>query len=168
VPETTDSFPDSYPDAQRDAHSEQDLAVPAQRLLDAMSSIRRVLRRNQARPAELSALTGAELELVRLVQKRPGLSVAQAAEELRVAPNTVSTLVSRLAAAGTLVRAADGADRRVARLDLDARVRVTLGAWRDRRASSLGNALARLSSEDLDRLDEFLPVLERLARMVEQ
>ncbi len=150
-----------------DTYAEQDLAVSAQRLLDAMSSIRRVLRRNQDRPAALSTLTGAELELIRLVQKRPGLSVAQAADELRVAPNTVSTLVSRLVAAGTLVREADGTDRRVARLNLDAQVRHTLGAWRDRRASSLGQALARLSAEDRVRLDQFLPVLEGVAEMVE-
>ncbi len=154
--------------AATEINAEQDLAVSAQRLLDAMSSIRRVLRRNQDRPAALSTLTGAELELIRLVQRRPGLSVAQAADELRVAPNTVSTLVSRLVAAGTLVRGADGTDRRVAQLDLDPQVRGTLGAWRDRRASSLGVALARLATEDRVRLDQFLPVLERLAGMVEQ
>ena len=154
--------------AATEIDAEQDLAVSAQRLLDAMSSIRRVLRRNQDRPAALSTLTGVELELIRLVQRRPGLSVAQAADELRVAPNTVSTLVSRLVAAGTLVRGADGTDRRVAQLDLDPQVRGTLGAWRDRRASSLGVALARLATEDRVRLDQFLPVLERLAGMVEQ
>ena len=71
--------------------------------------------------------------MVRFVQRRPGLSVAQAADEPPVAPNTVSTLVSRLVAAGTLVRGADGTDRRVAQLDLDPQVRGTLGAWRDRR-----------------------------------
>jgi DNA-binding MarR family transcriptional regulator len=147
---------------------EPDLALPAQHLLDATPSIRRVLRRGKDRPAALAALTGAELELVRLIQRHPGVSVAQAAEELRVAPNTVSTLVSRLAAAGTLVREADGTDRRVARLDLEPKVRRTLGAWRDRRAASLGDALSRLSSEDMARLEDFLPVLERLAAMVEQ
>ena len=67
--------------AATEINAEQDLAVSAQRLLDAMSSIRRVLRRNQDRPAALSTLTGAELELIRLVQRRPGLSVAQAADE---------------------------------------------------------------------------------------
>jgi DNA-binding MarR family transcriptional regulator len=145
-----------------------DTAVLAERLLDAMSSVRRVLRQRGRRPVELSQLTGAELELVRLLNRRPGLSVAQAAEELRVAPNTISTLVSRLTASGTVRRQADGVDRRVARLDLDPPVRRTIGAWRDRRASSLGDALTQLSSEDRSRLDDFLPVLEQLAGMVEQ
>jgi DNA-binding MarR family transcriptional regulator len=144
-----------------------DTVVVAERLLDAMSSVRRVLRQRGRRPAELSKLTGAELELVRLLDRQPGLSVAQAAEELRVAPNTVSTLVSRLTASGTVRRQADGADRRVARLDLDPDVRRTIGAWRDRRASSLGDALAQLASEDRSRLEDFLPVLEQLAGMVE-
>jgi DNA-binding MarR family transcriptional regulator len=135
-------------------------------MLDAMASLRRALRQVGGRPAELSALTGAELELVRLLRKRPGLSVAQAAQELRVAPNTVSTLVGRLAASGKVVREVDGTDRRVARLDLDPEVRRTLGAWRDRKTLTFSESLALLPSEDRERLDDFLAVLERLAGMV--
>ena len=43
--------------AATEINAEQDLAVSAQRLLDAMSSIRRALRRNQDRPAALSTLS---------------------------------------------------------------------------------------------------------------
>jgi DNA-binding CsgD family transcriptional regulator len=51
--------------------------------------IRRAGRRYSGRPVELSLLTGAQLELVRLVRRRPGLSVADAAQELGLAANTV-------------------------------------------------------------------------------
>ena len=49
-------------------------------------------------------LPTAQSELLRLVAARPGISVAEAARELRLAPNTVSTLVGRLADQGLLSR----------------------------------------------------------------
>jgi predicted transcriptional regulator len=49
----------------------------------------------------------AQLELMRLVRLEPGLRVQDAAAGLGVAPNTVSTLVKQLTAAGMLERRAD-------------------------------------------------------------
>ncbi|HEY1635005.1 MAG TPA: winged helix-turn-helix transcriptional regulator, partial [Acidimicrobiales bacterium] len=68
----------------------------ADELLTNIASIRRAGRRQAGRPVELSSLTGAQLELLRLVRRRPGVSIADAAQELRLAPNTVSTLVRQL------------------------------------------------------------------------
>ena len=48
----------------------------ADELLATMASIRRSGRLLARRPVELSTLTGAQLELVRLVRRRPGVSVA--------------------------------------------------------------------------------------------
>src|SRR5580704_4188487 len=90
----------------------------ADELLGAMGAIRRSGRRHAGRPEELSQLTGSQLELVRLLRHHPGLSVNQVAEELNLAPNTVSTLVRQLVDAGLVVRGCQEADRRVARLDL--------------------------------------------------
>ena len=90
----------------------------ADELLRSLFSIRRTGRRIAGRPTEFASLTGAQLELVRLVRRRPGVSVAEAASELQLAPNTVSTLVRRLTETGIVVRTVDGVDRRVARLDL--------------------------------------------------
>jgi DNA-binding MarR family transcriptional regulator len=142
--------------------------VTADELLDALAAFRRAVRRASDRPAELQALTGAQLELVRLLRRRPGLAVAEAARELRVAPNTVSTLVSRLAAAGIVVRRADPADRRVGRLDLSPGSRRRVQAWRDRRIDLLEAALAELDTGALQALDEGRQVLERLARTLEE
>ena len=82
--------------------AEQDLL--ADRLLAAIASLRRVSRRSARRPTELFSLTGSQLELVRLVRRKPDVSVAEAASELRLAPNTVSTLVRQLADVGILSR----------------------------------------------------------------
>ena len=80
------------------------MSIPPDELLEALSAVRRAVRRRADRPVELLALTGAQLELVRLLRREPGVSIADAAGRLRVAPNTVSTLVRQLADAGVLER----------------------------------------------------------------
>jgi len=140
--------------------------VTGEELLDAFSAFRRALRRASRRPVELTSLTGAQLELVRLLRRRPGSSVAEAARELRVAANTVSTLVSSLVAAGVVVKATDPADRRVARLDLSPRARRSVEAWRDRRLELLEEALASLPAADSRRLAAARAPLERLAELL--
>src|ERR1700744_1742707 len=97
-----------------------DQQAAADALLKQTARIRRVRRGPQGRPGELARLPGPQRELVRLVRRRPGVSVAQAAAELGVAPNTVSTLVRQLTEAGMLVRTPDDSARRIARLKLPA------------------------------------------------
>jgi DNA-binding MarR family transcriptional regulator len=130
-------------------------------------SIRRSARRHAGRPVELSGLTGAQFELVRLIRRSPGVSVAEAARELRVAPNTVSTLVRQLSARGLLLRRTDESDRRVAWLDLPPGIRRKVDAWRDRRIVLVGAAVEALTAQDRRRLLRALPVLERLAEALE-
>jgi hypothetical protein len=50
-------------------------------------------------------------ELPRLVRRRPDLSVAEAADELALAPNIASTLVGQLAEANVLISVSDPRDR---------------------------------------------------------
>ena len=113
----------------------------ADELLGAMAAIRRAGRQRGGRPRELAALTSAQLELVRLLRRQPGLCVAEAAQELRLAPNTVSTLVRELVAGNVLERRVDEADRRVARLDLVPEMRRKLERWRDERVLTLAAAI---------------------------
>lgn len=143
--------------------------VVADRLLGAMATVRRAVHRLPElpeRPAPLCTLTAAQGELVRLVRRRPGVSVAEAAEELRLAPNTVSTLVGQLTEQGVLLRVADPADRRVARLDLDPDARRKVTAWRDRRSEAVAAAVGRLGADDRRVLADAAAALERLAEAV--
>lgn len=140
----------------------------AQSLLDSMAAIRRTARRVARRPALLSGLTGSQLELVRAVRRRPGISVADAAQELRLAPNTVSTLVGQLTDAGIVVRTPDRDDRRVARLALDPAAARTVAGWFDRRAEAVASVLAQLSPGDLRRLSSAQPVLSAVAELLER
>ncbi len=145
------------------ADPQLDPAAVGEELFRLLARLRRAVRRRAGRPVELEALTGAQLELVRLVRRQPGLAVAEAAAELRLAPNTVSTLVRQLRRQGLLRRSVDANDRRVARLDLSPGIRRKVDAWRDRRLEAVGAAIAALPTADQRRLARALPALARLA-----
>jgi DNA-binding MarR family transcriptional regulator len=140
-----------------------DLEARAEQLLAAMASIRRSGRLLARRPGELSGLTDSQLDLVRLVLRRPGVSVTQAAEDLSLAPNTVSTLVRQLTEQHVLVRAVDPDDRRVARLALTPRMARELEDFRDRRVAMLAAALAQCPPAERQLLDRAAEVLDRVA-----
>jgi DNA-binding MarR family transcriptional regulator len=132
-------------------------------LMEGIGGVRRGLRR--AAPADWprAELTGAQTELIRLVRREPGLSVREAAERLRLRPNTVSTLVGQLGAAGWVEREPHPDDRRVARLRLTSSASRRVSAWRDEREAVLGEALERLTPADRRALVDALGPLERLA-----
>jgi DNA-binding MarR family transcriptional regulator len=140
----------------------------ADELLTAMGAIRRSGRRHAGRPEELSQLTGSQLELVRLLRRRPGISVNQVAEELNLAPNTVSTLVRQLVDAEFVVRRCQEADRRVARLDLAEDLDRKMGAFLDRRMGLLVEAMRALPVHDQRRLRSTVGVLLKLQWKIER
>ena len=141
---------------------EVDLSALADELLSTMASIRRS-GRLVGRPAELAGLTGAQLDLVRTVRRRPGISVAEAAAELRLAPNTVSTLVRQLTDTRMLLRSADDTDRRVARLTLTPDMAEKVGRFRDRRLALLTTAFAELRPAERRRLETAVGLLQQVA-----
>jgi DNA-binding MarR family transcriptional regulator len=145
-----------------------DQQVVADALLTQTARIRRVGRRRQGRPEELARLTGAQLELVRLVRRTPGVSVTHAAAELGLAANTVSTLVRQLTEAGMLVRTPDPSDRRVARLELPESLARRVGAWRDRRLMALGDAIATLEPGEQATIAAAIALLGRVADELER
>jgi hypothetical protein len=93
---------DAY--AADDAAPAEAAKAEAAELLAAIGAVRRVARRAVRGSATSGALPPARSELLRLAARRPGIGVAEAAQELRLAPNSVSTMVSQLAAAGLLHR----------------------------------------------------------------
>ena len=135
-------------------------------LLEAMSRLRRNSRRVVGKPWPTADLTGAQIELLRVVRRQPGVSVAAAAAELGVAGNTVSTLVRQLREMGLLKRDPDSRDRRVGRLALTDSARRRLSNWRDHRAASLAEALDKLEPAEREAVDVALPILARLADLL--
>ncbi|MEV6840704.1 MarR family transcriptional regulator [Streptomyces sp. NPDC051133] len=132
-------------------------------LADALVRLQRLVRRRLRAGLAEPRLRGAEVELLRLVESRPGVGISDAARELHLAGNSVSTLVNQLARDGYLVRETDPADRRAARLLLTGAAESRLEDWRRRRADLVGRHVARLSEPDREALRAALPALRRLA-----
>ncbi|MEU0409171.1 MarR family transcriptional regulator [Streptomyces griseorubiginosus] len=132
-------------------------------LADALVGVQRLLRRRLRAGLTVPRLRGAEVELLRLVESRPGIGVSEAAKELHLAGNSVSTLVNQLAKEGHLVRETDPADRRAARLLLTEKAETRLRDWKQRRVALVGRHVARLDTADQEALRAALPALRALA-----
>jgi DNA-binding MarR family transcriptional regulator len=139
----------------------------ASELASAWGGVRRRLRRSARAKVGGEPLTGSQVEVLRLVETVPGLGVRDAAAALHLAPNTVSTLVGGLVAAGMLDRRADPDDRRAKQLHLTPAATTRLRRWRDERDRVLATALERLDADDRAALEGSLPALERLLAALE-
>ena len=117
----------------------------ASALLTAIGAVRRTARRAVQQAWDQEPLPPARSELLRLVARRPGITVAEAAHELHLAQNTISTLVSKLAAEHLLDRGTDTADRRAVRLTVAPAGRARLAGYRDLRAELASRALSGLT-----------------------
>jgi DNA-binding MarR family transcriptional regulator len=142
-------------------------AVGAAELLTAISAVRRTARRAVRQVWAQPPLPPAQGELLLLVARRPGITVAESAQELHLAQNTVSTLVSRLTAEKLLIRGRDAADGRAALLTVTPKAQQRLAEYRDLRAELTDRALAELSPEDQQVLAAAVPALRRLAEGLE-
>jgi DNA-binding MarR family transcriptional regulator len=140
----------------------------ASSLLAVLGPLQRVLRKRAREGWPLEPLATAQVDLLRAVRLRSGITVGEAAAELRIAPNTASTLTQQLVAAGLVAREPDPVDRRAVRLALTQAAERRMEAWHDRRQQVLDGALQRLSSADraalaaaTGPLHELLEALER-------
>jgi DNA-binding MarR family transcriptional regulator len=132
-------------------------------LADALVGVQRLLRRRLRAGLTVPRLRGAEVELLRLVESRPGIRVSHAAKELSLAGNSVSTLVNQLVGEGHLVRETDPADRRAARLLLTEKAEARLRDWKQRRVELVSRHVTRLDAADQEALRAALPALRALA-----
>jgi DNA-binding MarR family transcriptional regulator len=140
----------------------------ATELLAAIGAVQRAARRAVRGAAYAEPLPPARSELLRLTARRPGISVAEAAQELRLAPNSVSTMVSKLTADGLLSRDRAAADGRSVRLTVTRRGAARIEQWRDIRVELAGRALGRLPASDWRAITAAVPALARLAERMEE
>ncbi|MFC9428707.1 MarR family winged helix-turn-helix transcriptional regulator [Streptomyces sp. NPDC056987] len=133
-------------------------------LADALAGVQRTIRRRLRGTMAAAPLRGTQVELLRLVAACPGIRVSDAAQELWLAGNSVSTLVNQLVAAGCVRRETDPADRRSTLLLPTPAGAARLSDWRARRSALVRAEVARLTDEDREALAAALPALRRLAR----
>ncbi len=135
----------------------------------AIAGLRRRVRRRVAAQAGLEPpMRAAQIELLRAVEKEPGIGVAAAARNLHLAGNSVSTLVNQLVETGMLHRHIDSADRRAVRLELTPAAHERLTTWRRTRTEYVAGKLAELSEVDRDAIAGALPAFGRLLTAIEE
>ena len=110
-------------------------------------------RGRPAGPGEGRALTGAQMDLLLGVVRNPDQTVTQVAARLRLARNTVSTLVGQLARAGLLVT----------RLNPSGAAAQRMATWRARRAAVVQESLTSLDARDVAALERALGPMRALA-----
>lgn len=137
-------------------------------LFAVVGRFRRQLRRSTGGGFDRTGLTQSQAELLRLVGRRPGISVREAAADLGLAANTASTLVSRLAADDLLHRTVDSTDRRVGRLRLTDAAQDVADRSRLARRTALAGALETLDADQIDDLTKGLAVIAELTRLLQE
>lgn len=137
-------------------------------LFGSMGRLRRQVGRLAGRSFDEPGLSGAQSEFLRLVGRRPGISVKEAAGELGSAANSVSTLVTELVKAGLLVREPDPRDRRTMRLSLAPDAQVIADATRRERHSVVAEALDQLTETERAQLRSGLAAMIRLTDLLHE
>jgi DNA-binding MarR family transcriptional regulator len=137
-------------------------------LFDVVGRFRRQLRRSTRRGFDATGLTQSQAELVRLVGRQAGISVREAATELGLVPNTASTLVTKLAADGLLIRSVDSDDRRVGRLRLTEPAQHIADESRAARRAAIAAVVDDLDAEQVEHLAQGLRVLAEMTRKLQK
>src|SRR6266498_5249113 len=131
---------------------------------EVLLGVHRLMRRHLRAGVFGPPIRGAQLELLRLVARPPGVRVSHAAEGLGLAGNTVSTLVNQLVDAGLLRRDTAADDRRAAVLHLTPAAESRLRDWHERREALMRTHVERLTDDDRVALAAAVPALRRLAQ----
>jgi DNA-binding MarR family transcriptional regulator len=139
-----------------------DAAVLGDELMTTIAALRRLVRRRLRSAASGPRLRGAQVELLQVIEKQPGIGIASAGRCLQLAANSVSTLVNQLIDLGMLVRDTAPEDRRAARLWLTGAATQRLAAWRQARIELVTGAMEGLSVADRQALARALPALRAL------
>jgi DNA-binding MarR family transcriptional regulator len=140
---------------------------PPPQLADVVARLRRAMRR-AARAADPGhRLSVAQLELLACLAEHPDARPGQLARQLRLAPNSVTTLVNALVAEGVVARTSGGPDRRTVALRLTPAGAGTLQRWQAANATILDTAVAALPTGQQQALRAALPALDQLIEQVD-
>jgi DNA-binding MarR family transcriptional regulator len=101
------------------------------------------------------------------VERHGPLTLGELATREQVAPPTITKVVEKLEAAGLLSRQGDPSDRRVTRVSVTSKGTRQLQTYRMRRTEWLTARLSELRPDELERLVDALPVLERIIELPE-
>ncbi|HEU5033885.1 MAG TPA: MarR family transcriptional regulator [Mycobacteriales bacterium] len=133
-------------------------AAAAGRLRAAIARLNRMLRQQT-----VGELTLSQWSALITLESTSGLRIGELADREHVSAPTATRLVASLEALGLVSRTTDATDRRSAVVAVTAAGGHAISEARRARTASLAGRLAGLSTDDLQRLLDALPVLERLS-----
>ncbi len=151
-----------------DAKRTDVLTDDARALGTTVSRLRRALRRGIRLDLRWEDLPMAHVELLQCLADQPGLKVGEVARTLRLAPNTVSTLVAQLAAKGLLEADRDLSDGRARRLRPSPQGYEQLSRWKVAHEQMLGTAVEQLTTAERKALLAALPAFESLIDILDR
>jgi DNA-binding MarR family transcriptional regulator len=151
-----------------EAHRSQGVDQVAAGLVACLPALNRHLKQSIDRQLPYPNLPERQLALLQYVAEHDGATVHNAAEALRMVPNNVSALVTRLTEAGLLERRQDDTDKRVAHLRVTATARQRIGEVENFAAAHLASALRTLTEGDRAALGSALGALEALTRRLRE
>jgi DNA-binding MarR family transcriptional regulator len=135
-------------------------------LADVIACLRRAMRRAARAADAANTLSVAQLELLSCVSEHPGIRPGRLARLLRLAPNSVTTLVNGLQARGMLARA-PAADRRAVTLTLTDSGYAAVRSWQATNTDILRTALTNLHPGWQHLLTAAVPALGELTRAID-
>ena len=136
-------------------------------LADAVSRLRRAMRRAARAADPESGLSVAQLEMLSCMAENPGARPGQLARLLRLAPSSVATLANSLRQADLVTRTGGAGDRRTAALDLTPAGLSAVIRWKTLNERLLSLALDSLPPARRSTLEDALPALADLAGAVD-
>lgn len=137
-------------------------------LADVVARLRRAMRRAWRVEDVGNPLSVAQLELLTSLSDHPGARPGQLAQALRLAPNSVTTLVNGLLTRGLVTRADGIGDRRTVHLTLTAAGEAAVHGWQATNAGILRDALRELPGASRQALADLLPVLRDLVEAIDR
>jgi DNA-binding MarR family transcriptional regulator len=143
-----------------------DGGVDHRQLAVALIDISSDVRRRSHESAGVPLLPNGMVDIMRVIEAHPGITVAEVAARLNRQFSNVSTQLRELVARGLVTRIRDAADKRYVTLHPtpeSERIRTLLETmWAD----TLGAAAAKLHPEEKERIAASLPALQRLAALI--
>jgi len=135
-------------------------------LAKVLARIGRGLRYRTRAVREALDITHSEGELLRLLERRPGIRVQDAATELGIASNSVSTLVKQLSRTGLVQRSSDPLDGRAACLWLTPLSQEWVARVGSAREQAIDRALEALDDSERAALHAAVPAMVRLSKVI--
>lgn len=136
-------------------------------LADVIARLRRAMRRAARLRDPASALSVAQLELLSCVGENPGVRPSRVARLLRLAPNSVTTLVNGLESRGLVRRAGAAPDRRAVALTLTETGERAVRQWQATNLAILEGALQQLDPGRQQQLADAMPALLALVEAID-